>query len=616
MTRHFIIASSNALEAHHTVAEQAAQAAPLRPAPSLIPALRTEHDDLLTRQKEDYASLNRMPQAPALLDELRDLPLGQQLETALAALRESPADQLMRRFDEAIPPTDPPPAGEEDGDDEHYVESVTLGDSDEDVTLVGMGDAALELELSADERGEEYHGVFRFDGSGPAVIDTFLSDDPNPDYESPSGTYHLTNSDSVSLQVAEGTGFRGTIHADAAHSLEVDASGWLNNVTLHGADLSEATFNLSKMSRFEDDESHGGTYHSMDIDAANLERLSVSGDARFHLTSIAETEALRHVSADTDGEFLLSGFELAHLEEANLSGGGRVVLYADDAGTQAESIRIDAAELSGDVFPLPPGEDTLNASIGAFDGPGRGTADIIGSGKGQNNISVSGRDLAYTGGEGSDSLSYRSAGELDDMASFHIEAPSISASLTDVVGRGELALEDGSFTIAGDSLVQTEDFYVVSGRMLHPESTNGAVRIQSDGEVRLYTGAHSFTDSAEYNDAYFERDTGDSHWSVDEEGRFDGAFDFEGNVSNDDDDTLDGLLFEDDSGDLFYVLDTDTDPGIEAGADAFRIGAVDAGWADGGSVQSAAEVDAFIDDNALQLLGVGETTLTEHGELA
>jgi hypothetical protein len=76
------------------------------------------------------------------------------------------------------------------------------------------------------------------------------------------------------------------------------------------------------------------------------------------------------------------------------------------------------------------------------------------------------------------------------------------------------------------------------------------------------------------------------------------------------------LLFEDDEGDLFYILDIDTDPGIEQGANAFRIAEVGEGWADDGSVQSAAVIDAFIDSHALALLGVGETTLTEHGELA
>ncbi|QTP55016.1 hypothetical protein HNO51_10200 [Billgrantia sulfidoxydans] len=617
MTRHLDAASSNALEAHRTPAEQAAaHAALFRPDPTLIPELRSELDALLTRQQDDYAGLTRMQQATALFDDLHEQPLTQELEAALAALREGPAGQLVRRFNEAVAPSAPPPAGEEDGDEERPVETVTLGDTEEDASYDDMGDAALALSLSADERNEEYHGVFRFDGSGPATIDTFLSEDPNPDYDSPSGTYHLPNSETLSLQVADETGFSGTLHADAAQTLEVDATGWLNDATLHGASLTEATFDMDMVSRYEGDDAHGGTYHAMDIDAESLDRLTIQGDARFHLTSIGESEALRRVDADTDGEFLLSGFELDHLEEAKLSGGGRVVFYADEASTQAESVRIDAAELSSDVLPIPPGEDTLNASIGAFDGPTRGTAEIIGSQEGQNTLAVSGRDLSYTGGEGTDLLNYAGAGELDDMAAFHIQAPSASVHFTDVAADGELALDEGLVRASGDSLVQTEAFLALTGDMLHPESSNGEVTIEANGEVALDPFRPSHIEPEAYNSAYFARETGDSHWSVDEEGRFDGRFDFDASVTNAEDETLDGLLFEDDEGDLFYVLDTDTAPGIEAGADAFRIGEVGDGWADGGDVQSAAEVDAVIDDRALALLGVGETTLTEHGELA
>lgn len=617
MTRHLNSASSNALEAHRTPAEQAAaQAALFRPDPSFIPGLHSELDDRLSRQGEDETSLNRMQQATALFEELREQPITQELETALSELLEGPAGQLVRRFNETITPTEPPPASEEDGDDERPVETVTLRDTDDDFAYEGMGDAALKLELSADERAEEYHGEFRFDGSGPAEIMTFESADPDPEYDSPTGTYLLDNSETLSLNVAEDTGFGGTIHADAARSLEVDAPGWFSDAALHGASLTKASFNVDMVSRYEDDEAYGGTYHSMDLDAENLEQLTVAGDARFHLTSIAETENLRHVSADTDGEFLLSGFELDHLEEAKLSGGGRVVFYADEASTQAESVRIDAAELSGDVLPIPPGEDTLNTSIGAFDGQGRGTAEIIGSGTGQNNLSVSGRDLSYTGGEGNDYLSYRSAGQLDDIADFQIKAPSASVHFNDVVGQGELALDGGLVRASGDSLVQTEEFLALTGNMLHPDNTDGEVRIMTNGEVELDAFRPSDIEPEAYNSAYFARDTGNSRWSIDEEGRFDGTFDFDDNVSNDDDDTLDGLLFEDDGGDLFYVLDTDTDPGIEQGADAFRIAEVGDGWVDGRSVKSAADVDAFIESHALALLGVGETTLTEHGELA
>lgn len=617
MTRHLTTSSSNPLVAHRTPAEQAAaQAALFHPEPSLNPGLRSELDDLLSRQGEDDANLNRMHQATALFEELRDQPLTQELETALNTLLEGPAGQLVRHFNEAITPTVPPHESEEDGDDERHVETVTLSDTDDDIAFEGMGDAALKLELSADERAEEYHGEFRFDGSGPAEIMTFESSDPNPEYDSPTGTYLLDNSETLSLNVAEGTGFGGTIHADAASSLEVDAPGWFSDATLHGESLTEATFNVDMVSRYEDDEIHGGTYHSLNLDVENLEQLTVAGDARFHLTSIAESESLRRVNADTDGELLLSGFELAHLEAVNLSGGGRAVFYADDASTQAESIRIDAAELSGDVLPIPPGEDTLSTSIGAFDGPGRGTAEIIGSETGQNSLSVSGRDLTYSGGEGNDDLSYSSAGQLADMADFRIEAPSSNVHFNDVVGQGELALDSGLVRASGDSLVQTEEFLALTGDMLHPDSADGEVRIMTNGEVALDSLPPADIEPAAYNSAYFARDTGNSRWSVDEQGRFDGTFDFDGNVSNDDGDTLDGLLFEDDGGDLFYVLDTDTDPGIEAGADAFRIGEVEAGWADGGTVQSAAEVDAVIEERALVLLGVGETTLTEHGELA
>lgn len=604
---HHLKASSPFQEDFHSPGDRSTTTANLlRPDASRLDDLHSEIDDFMSRQQEALADLKRMQDTSSLFLDMREQILSEVAAT-VAALREGlPTFPFLPRHD----------ADEDDASEERHVETVTLGDTNEDVTYDDMGDAALALSLSADARDEEYHGVFRFDGGGPAAIDTFLSEDPNPDYESPNGTFHLPNSGSVSLFVAKETGFGGTVHANSAKTLEVDAPGWYSGSKLYGASLTEATFDLGKVSIYEDDAAHGGTYHSVDIDAANLEQLTVAGNARFHLTSIAESEALQRVDVTTDGEFLLSGFELDHLEDANLSGGGRVVFYADSTSTQAESVRIDAEELSGDVFPLPPGEDTLNISIGAFDGTARGNAEIIGSRTGQNNLTVSGRDLTYTGGEGNDYLHYRRAGELDDMAGFRIEAPSASVHFADLVGQGELALDGGLVRASGDSLVQTEEFLALTGNMLHPDSTDGEVRIVANGEVELDAFRPSDIEPEDYNSAYFARKTGDSHWSVDEEGRFDGRFDFDGSVTNADDETLDGLLFEDDEGDLFYVLDSDTDPGIEAGADAFRIGEVSEGWADSGSVQSAVEVDGFIDDNDLTLLGVGETTLTEHGELA
>ncbi|WP_104203457.1 hypothetical protein [Billgrantia saliphila] len=596
------------LEAHGST-----PAALLRSNDSILSELHSGLTELREQQQELYADLNRMQETTALFRDMHQRTLSQDLETAISALREGPAGQMMRLLNETITPSERERDEEED-DEERHVETVTLGSTDEDMTYDDMGDAALALNLSADERNEEYHGVFRFDGSGPAAIDTFLSEDPNPEYDSPSGTYHLPNSESVSLYVADDTGFSGTIHADAAQSLRVDAPGWFSNATLHGAHLTEATFNLDMVSIYEGDEAHGGTYHSLDINAENLERLKVTGDARFHLTSIADSDALQQVDASTDGELLLSGLELNHLEEVNLEGGGRVVFYTDEASTQVESVRIDAAELRGDI--VPPGEDTLNIDIGAFAGQARGTAEIVGSEVGQNGITVEGRDLSYTGGTAGNGLRYRNAGELDDMASFRIHSPNASTSLEDVVARGELLLEDGFAIVSGDSLVETEDFYALTGAILHPESADGAVRVRSSGEVTLNAGHNFSNDSAAYNDAFFARDTRDTQWSIDADGRFDGTFDFGVTVANDDDDTLDGLLFEDDAGDLFYVLDTDADPGIEEGADAFRIAEAGEGWVDEGNVQSAAEVDAFIGDHALSLLGVGETTLIEHGELA
>ncbi|MGQ4876988.1 hypothetical protein ACOJCM_00245 [Billgrantia sp. LNSP4103-1] len=603
MTRHLKAATPFHHASHPTAEQNSVHAALLRPDISHLSELRSDIEDAMSRQQEAYANLTQ--EAPTLLRDLRDK-IRSEIEATVASLREGLPSS----------PHDSKEDGEEDEREERHVETVVLGDTDEDIAYEDMGDAALELRLSADEIHAEYHGEFRFDGSGPSAIETFESDDPDPSFSSPSGNYHLPNSESVSFFVAEDTGFRGTVHADAARSLEVEAPGWFSGVTLHGASLTEATFNVGMLSMYEDDLIHGGTYHSVQIDAENLETLTVLGDARFRLNSIADSDVLQRVEANTDGEFLLSGFELDHLEEVDLSGGGRVVISSDMVGTQVDTIRVDAADLHGDVYPLPPGEDALSLWIGAFDGSARGTAEIAGSEVGQNSVRVAGRDLTYTGGEGSDYLSYRDAGELDDMASFRIEAPSISASLTDVVGRGEFALEDGSFSITGNSLVQTEHFFVLSGSLLHPESDDGAVRILSDGEVTLYSGARYATDMATYNDAYFARDTGESRWSLDEEDRFDGTFDFMDSVTNDDTETLDGLLFEDDAGDLFYVLDTDTDPGIEQGADAFRIAEVGNGWVDDGSVQSAADVNAFIDSHALALLGVGETTLAEHGELA
>lgn len=570
--------------------------------------LRFHLSDMEAQYATRYDDLNRKEKVAALFEDLGERPsLPESLEALVSMLPEGPAGQLLRIYNHVT-------RKEGETSDEPRTETVTLGDSDEDVTLEGMGDAALELNLSANERNEEYHGEFSFDGSGPAGINTFESEAPNPEYGSPTGTYRLPNSESVNLYVAEDTGFGGTIHADAAQSLEVDAPGFFSNTTLHGASLTEATFRIGFSSLYEDDVIYGGSYHRMDLDAENLERLTVTGDGLLNLTSIADSDALQRVDAVTDGFLSFRGFDLNNLEEVNLSGAGRVYFSTDELAKEAESINVDAGDLRGDLAPHT--EDALSMKISEFSGPERGTAEIIGSEVGHNDITVIGRDLTYTGGTGSSSLSYVKAGELDDMASFRIEASTGSPHLSNVVGRGELSLGSGFVTVAGDSLVETEDYYALSGGILHPESTHGAVRIEANGEVTLNSSLYYPVDTAAYNDAYFARDTGETRWAVDDNGLFDGTFDFVDTVTNDDAETLDGLLFEDDAGDLFYVLDNDTDPGIEEGADAFHLAEVGEGWVNGESVQSAAEVDAFIDDNGLALLGVGETTLTEHGELA
>ncbi|GHA86204.1 hypothetical protein [Modicisalibacter luteus] len=573
--------------------------------------LRTHLIALESDFQTRYDSLNRKDKVTALFQDLAESSsLPESLEELSALLPEQSVGQLMRLYNQITSPSGK-------GPDVPAEETVTLGDTDEDVFLEGMGATALALNLSADILKEEYHGEFTFDGSGPSEIQTFEADDPDPeagtpDGYTPVGIYRLTNTEQLVLDVAANTGFGGTVHANAAASLRVDAAGLLSPyATVHGASLTQATFTLGAL-----DDRHYG--HYLDIEAPNLEHVTIDAESTLVLSSIAETDSLSRVDAVIDDELLVSGFDLHDLTEANLSGAGRAVFYSDELARSTESIRVDAGELRGDQ--VLPGEDTLSLRIQAFDGAERGTAEIIGSNVGLSSILIAGRDMTYAG-DGGGLVRYTEVGDWDHMASFSVHAgteagssdsvQALSLSMWDLVARGDISRDNVALKVEGNSYVETGDFHVLTGATLHSEGEGGMVNIDTDNVVTLNRFIPSYTDTATYNSAVFARNTGETQWSIDDEGLFDGTFDLDMTITNDDADTLEALLFEDAEGDLFYVLDTKSEAGIEVGADNFLLGEVGEGWVNDASVHTAQKIDRYIDENGLELLGVGETTLTD-----
>lgn len=549
-----------------------------------------------------YEDLNRKEKVAALYQDLADRTgLPESLDTLFEWLPEGPAGQLMRLYNHVI-------RADDEARDDGRTEAVTLGDTDERVTLEGMGEAALALNLSADAMKEDYHGEFSFDGSGAVEIQTFESEEANPDGYSPTGTYILTDTSEVRLGVAENTGFGGTIDAEAAETLEIEAAGLLSpTAAVKGDKLSSAELRLGEVG----DDYYG---HVLDLDATRLESLTIDTASPLMITSSGDMDALARLDVATDGFFRTSSVDLPHLAEATLHGAGSVEL--EGIGRDAESIAIDASGLRGENLPSvdPPIVAALNLSIDAPAGTGLGGAEIVGAETGANQVSVTGRNLTYIGGQSDDQLRYAQAGQADDLASIDIDSGLSGRDtllMRDVMARGSIegfTGDDSSLSLSGNSQVITDDFVMLTGSNSHPESDFGQVDIDGSGEVTLNDPQIGGTHSAA---GFFSRETGASEWSVDDGEGFDGTFDFDVTVTSERSDTWDALLFEDEADDLFYVMDPDPEPGIEAGADSFRIAEVGEGWIDGDTIQTAAQVDTFIEENGLELLGVGETTLTD-----
>ncbi|WP_043531341.1 hypothetical protein [Litchfieldella xinjiangensis] len=513
----------------------------------------------------------------------------------------SAANALQRVIDRWFPRDETP--------DEPARETLTLDESDGDITMTDQGDTALTLTLSADAMKEDYTGAFSFDGQGHVDIRTRLSDDTGTQGYSPTGTYTFSNTDRVALDVAAGTGFGGTINANAATQLEVDAEGLLSpNAAVRGDNLSEATLRLGEV----DDDFYG---HVLALDAMRLERLTIDTGSPLMLTSPSDLSALAQLDIVTQGYVRTRSIELPSLEDASFQGAGSVEL--SDVGSEVQHITIDAGQLRGEDTPSfdPPIIAALELSIDAPANTSHGSVDIIGSQAGGNRIDVTGRDLSFTGGDGDDQIRLFRVGTNENLAAIDINAGETgndTLNMRDVVAEGRIdgfSMENSSISVMGSSQIVTEDSIVLTGNRLQHESSYGHVAIDADGSVTL-NSLQTRTSAA----SFFSREIGDSRWAEEGDG-FEGSFDFDVALINDNGDTWDALLFEDDDGDLFVISDADPAAGIEQGADAFRIAEVGGDWV-GGADQTAAQVDDFVTQGGLELLGVGQAALSDPYGLA
>ena len=489
------------------------------------------------------------------------------------------------------------------GESVDALQTVNLGQTGENVTLREMGSDALTLNLQADAQNSAavFDNTFTTDGSGLATLNTVAHAEDDADF---GGTFNLRSAEQVALNVAEDTTFDGTINAAAAESVQIDATGQLaSGAAVNAAAAQAATINVA--------EQEGDVASTLAIDAGNLERLTVTAGEQLTLTGVAaDLDSLVRLDVTTEEAFDISNFDLASLAEANLSGAGSAEFNAG-IGAASESVTINAGELYGDN-----GASTaLDVDIAQLgDGSELGIAQVVGSTEGGNNVDVTGRDLTFTGGYGDDVVSLSNAGDADDLASFSIDTgvdgSGDEVTLSSVIGQGSISGDTAKVTIDGSSRVVTDDYVALTGAAKHGTVgiEGGEVVIAADGSVTL-NGDVALNASGTYGAAFFSRDIGDSEWELDDTG-FAGTFDFDVTVVNDEAKTWEALLFQNGAGDLFYVMDTVTAAGIDAGADSFRIVEVGIGWADDDSAQTAAEVTSYIEDNGLELIGVGMTTLT------
>lgn len=330
------------------------------------------------------------------------------------------------------------------------IETIEFGGDSAGGTVSGLGNSDITLALQADNNGTTDGDSIVLTNAGATTVSVSDDDAADNSNQVVDRNVTLSNSNSLSLNVAANNSYSGTLTASSATALSIAAAGALDSATVNA---SSAT-NVDITEVAEDS--------TLTLTSSSAELLTVSTDAALNLAG-STLGALQTLDADLGADGVLTTGALEAINTLNLTGSGEAVIGALGSATLTDyGVTVNAGSLND----VATGNDGVALTVGTINTQGTdvavNAAEVLGgvtlgninASNGANSAGDVNLDLSNVSGaisfgtiEGNN-VAIDVANALDTVTYGNI---SVESSLT--VQGAQLAANALSITTTGDSFV-------------------------------------------------------------------------------------------------------------------------------------------------------------------